>query len=196
MNRSAIEFRPRLQRLQGGRRRREQSPRDRSDAEQDEQNRDQEDHPGADERSRLPFHDLQERGRRHRFEILARIDEVDDRNLHRVATIFPQSGGGSDELLDLLDLLVDRVRAGFVAQRSCERGSVDENRHRKSVDDVTGARRRDRLGGIFVIRRFLLLVRRVLRLFRIARGGLGFREIGLDARGRFAGRVLRTQFSS
>ncbi len=52
-----------------------------------------------------------------RLEVLARIDEVDDRDLDLVAAILLQAGGGNDELLDFLDLLVDRLGRRLVAER-------------------------------------------------------------------------------
>ncbi len=99
--------------LRGGRdgRRREQHLQARPHAEPDEHPGDQNDRAGVDDRAGLPRHDFDQRRSGRGFEVFARIDEVDDRDLDDVAALRVEPGRRSDKLLDLLDLGRDRFRA-------------------------------------------------------------------------------------
>ena len=83
------------------------------------------DRAGVEDRSRLPRDNLDERGTRRRLEVAARIDEIDDGDLDRVAPLTIETGGRGDELLDLVDLSGDRVGRRFAAERGGERGAID-----------------------------------------------------------------------
>ena len=72
----------------------------------------------ADQRAGLAHHLFGQRGTFDRRQFAAAVDEIDDRNLDRVAALLAQAGRRGDQLLDVLDLLVDRLGRRLVAERS------------------------------------------------------------------------------
>src|SRR5581483_6392620 len=118
-----------------------------------------------------------------RLQRLAALQELDRRHGYSVAALLVDASRGADQAFYLLQLLVDGLGAGPLAQRGQQALPVYHHGDRQLLDLVALADGRGGLGADLVVRQLLAPLVGALRLVARRGGGLLGRNVLLDADG-------------